>query len=199
MSAAASGIVGILLAAGRSTRFGGDKLLHPLADGSRLALASARNLRAGVSRMLAVVRPGSSELRQRFAAFGIETVICLNADEGMGASLACGVAATADAAGWVIALGDMPFIRPDTIAAVAAALARGAALAAPFYEGQRGHPVGIGAEFRDSLLKLCGDQGARAVLVSHPERLQRIDVDDRGILADVDLPPHLQAGPKLTS
>jgi molybdenum cofactor cytidylyltransferase len=188
---AESSIVGILLAAGTSSRFGSDKLLHPLADGVPMALASARNLVAGAGRMLAVVRPDAHELRRRLAEADIEWVICNRAEQGMGASLACGVAVSADAQGWVIALADMPFIRPATIRSVATALAQGAPLVAPFFRGRRGHPVGFSASVGDALLALSGEDGGRGVITANARRVQRIDCDDPGIVADVDLPTDL--------
>lgn len=183
--------VGILLAAGTSSRFGSDKLLHRLADGIPMALASARNLAAGAGRILVVVRPDSHELRRCLAGADIEWVICNRAEEGMGASLACGVAASREADGWVVALADMPYIRPATVRSVARALAQGAALAAPFFGGRRGHPVGFAVPLRDALLALAGDQGGREIVTANEARLQRIDCDDPGILADVDLPSDL--------
>ena len=104
----------------------------------------------------------------------------------MGASLACAVQATRDASGWVVALGDMPWIEPSTIARVAAAIADGATVAAPFYRGQRGHPVGFSAACFAALAALTGDEGARSVVDAHRDSLVRIDVDDAGTLCDID-------------
>ncbi len=178
--------VGILLAAGRSRRFGGDKLLHPLPDGTPMVLASASALRAVLPRIVAVVRADNPALTALLAAHRIETVVAAQADAGMGASLAAGVAATADASGWVIALGDMPFIQPHTVARVVNELQRGAPLAAPSYQGRRGHPVGFSAKYRDPLLELSGDEGARALLQRNAGELVLIDCGDRGVLKDID-------------
>ncbi len=178
--------VGILLAAGRSRRFGGDKLLHPLEDGLPLGLASANALRAVAPRTVAVVRADNEPLIALFTAHRIEIAVARDADAGMGASLAAGIAATAAARGWIVALGDMPFIRPQTIASVAERLRRGASLVAPAYQGRRGHPVGFSAAHRDALLKLSGDEGARAVLQQHAEELVLLDCGDPGVLADID-------------
>lgn len=191
-SAAGQGeIAGILLAAGASQRFGGDKLVHRLADGTPIALASALALRAAVPRMLAVVRSRDGELAQLFAAHGIETVTAEHAASGMGASLAAGIAATANASGWLIALADMPLVKTRTMIAIADALRAGAAIAAPRYRGQRGHPVGFAARFRDRLLALSGDEGARSVIKERAGEILLIDCDDAGVLADVDHPGDL--------
>jgi len=104
----------------------------------------------------------------------------------MGHSLACGVRARSSAAGWVIALADMPAVSPATIVAVRDALARGYPSAAPVHRGQRGHPVGFGRACRTELLALTGDAGARGVLAAHPPLL--IEVDDPGCLLDIDAP-----------
>lgn len=176
---------GILLAAGRSRRFGGDKLLHPVA-GAPMVLASAHALRAVLPRTVAVIRKDSAALAELLAANGIETAIAEDADNGMGASLAAGVAAAAAASGWVVALGDMPFVRPQTVALVADALVRGAGLAAPRYRGRRGHPVGFARSYRDCLLGLDGDRGARRLLRQCAGELVMLDCDDAGVLRDID-------------
>lgn len=182
------GIVGILLAAGQGSRFGSNKLCHPLADGTPVAVRSAMNLRDALGEVLAVVRPGDSVLRGYFDGAGIPYVLCPDAGQGMAATLACGIRETQGAMGWVIALGDMPYIRPPTIAAVAAAIAGGALLAAPFVVEERGHPVGFAAKLKDELLALEGDEGARRVIVAHKEQLRRVDCDDPGVVADIDVP-----------
>lgn len=177
-------IAGILLAAGGSSRFGEDKLLHPLRGGTPLAVAAARTLVAALPYSIAVVRPACPELARLLRACGLDVVVNSRAAEGMGTSLARGVAATADAAGWVVALGDMPWIATETIARVADALRGGASIVAPAYGGRRGHPVGFAARHRAELIALRGDRGARDVVVRHAAAL--VAVDDPGILQDVD-------------
>ncbi len=152
-------IVGILLAAGRGSRFGSDKLLHRLPDGTPMALAAARNLRPACERLIAVLRPGSDALAGLLAAEGCETVICQDADAGMGHSLAPGVRESADAAAWIVALADMPFILPSSHLSVAASLRAGASLAASEFHGRRGHPVGFAGQWLRSTIG--ADRGPR--------------------------------------
>lgn len=187
---------GLLLAAGVGHRFDPSgarlKLLEPAQTGvyagAPLAVAAARSMRHVMTEVHAVVRPANSPLQQRLhaliAAEGCRLVVCQEADQGMGASLACGVRATADAAGWIIALADMPAVRPSTIAAVLAAIDAGAVSAAPYFGGQRGHPVGFARACFADLAALQADQGARSILHAHPPK--HIDVDDPGCLYDVD-------------
>ncbi|SCZ53044.1 nucleotidyltransferase family protein [Thiohalomonas denitrificans] len=183
--------IGLLLAAGAGTRFGGRKLLAPLSDGTPLGIAAARHLRAAVADCIVVVGPAERTLTPLFRAEGLRVVECPDAAQGMGHSLACGVAASRFASGWIVALADMPWIAPDTIRTVAATLSAGAPLAAPIHHGRRGHPVGIAAEFRQELQQMSGDAGARHLLRRESARLVTIPCDDPGVLRDVDSPADL--------
>ena len=184
--APAAPIVGILLAAGSSSRFGSDKLLHPLADATPLGLAAARRLRPACDRVLAVVRPGSDRLADLLAAEGFELVVSADARLGMGHSLAAGVRAAADAAGWIIALADMPYIAPASYGHVATALRAGGSIVVPEYRGRRGHPVGFAHQWGEQLTALTGDEGARRIVTAFPEAIVRCETDDPGIVRDVD-------------
>jgi molybdenum cofactor cytidylyltransferase len=204
------GLTGILLAAGRGERFGGDKLLtlirpdaRPPADAPTdgrspgvarefIGVMACRNLLSALPRVVAVVRSDDAELAMALGATGVRVVRCASSDAGMGASLACGVRSTPDAAGWIVALGDMPWIETSTIARVVRAIADGATVAAPFYRGQRGHPVGFGATCFAALAALADDDGAKSVVAAHRDRLVRIDVEDAGTLTDVDRPADLE-------
>jgi molybdenum cofactor cytidylyltransferase len=185
MSGPGPRITGVLLAAGSGTRFGGHKLLAPLPDGTAVAVAAARHLIDALPDAVAVLRPGDEILASLLAAEGLRIVVNPNANGGMGTSLACGVAAV-EADGWVIVLADMPAIRPATIQAVAEALAAGASLAAPVYHGQRGHPIGFARRFHAALTALNGDRGGRDILARHSNELRLIEVDDPGVLVDID-------------
>ena len=191
------GPVGILLCAGFGRRFGGDKLLAPLADGTPVAVASARTLVAALGRAVAVLRPGQQALQSALAHTGIEVLVSAAAVDGMGAALAAAVQAHAQAPGWVVALGDMPCVAEATVRQVAAALAQDSALAAPFHQGSRGHPVGFGRQWGPELARLAGDEGARALLRQQADRLIPVAVDDPGCLLDVDTPQDLARLPRL--
>jgi len=190
----ASSATALLLAAGRGTRFDPagvqNKLLAPLPDGTPVACAAARALLATMSNVIAIVRPGAEALAHALNDAGCNVFFSTDAERGMGASLAAGVRATPDAEGWIVALADMPWIAPSTVEALARRIDAGASIVAPVFRGRRGHPVGFGAMHRAALSALDGDIGARRLLDTND--VASIEVDDAGILADIDTRADLQ-------
>lgn len=191
-------IVGILLAAGKGMRFdpsgAQNKLLQTTIDGDTVVVAAATALLAVLPRVTAVVRHAEDAVAMELAKLGCQVVACPDADQGMGASLVCALEQNQDAAGWLIALGDMPGVQTTTIAALASELRNqlrnGAAIVAPYYKGERGNPVGFGRQHLPELLTLGGDQGARSLLKAHP--LTKVEVNDPGIHYDIDTAADLQ-------
>ena len=187
-----SEITGILLAAGKGMRFDPtgvqNKLLQHIPSGEKVVVAAARTMLAVFPEVVAVVRD-EGEVSASLRALGCKVVVCDEADKGMGLSLACALRQTADASGWVIALGDMPYVQPATVAALRDALLRGADVAVPVRSGRRGNPVGFGSRLLPELLQVEGDQGARALLHAHP--WAAVEVDDTGIHHDIDSPADL--------
>jgi molybdenum cofactor cytidylyltransferase len=101
----------------------------------------------------------------------------------MGDSIAAAVRATADAGGWLVLPGDLPLIAPQSLRAVAAALAQ-ASVVLPMYRGERGHPVGFAARHGAALQALTGPEGAAAIV--RQGDVLRLDLDDAGIVTDID-------------
>jgi molybdenum cofactor cytidylyltransferase len=185
---------GILLAAGRGRRFDPaglqNKLLQYLPSGEPVALRAARQLARNPNDLLVVVHPDANSLRRLFESNGFMTTICVDADKGMGHSLAHGIRESADANGWIIALADMPQVHATTIAALDAAIKDGADIAVPVCQQRRGNPVAFSCKYRDALLQLQGDRGARHFLLGAD--VTEIAVDDTGIFFDIDAPRDLQ-------
>ncbi len=161
-----------------------------------IVLAAGRGERfaasGGTSHKLAAQLAGQTVLEHVLAAVrasGLSHHV-VHADAsrpGMGDSIAAGVRATADAAGWLILPGDLPLVRGDTLRAVARALGQHS-VAVPVYRGERGHPVGFSASCRDALLDLKGNQGAAPVLRACQaiNSVAFVDVDDIGVVTDID-------------
>jgi molybdenum cofactor cytidylyltransferase len=195
-------IAAIVLAAGASRRFGSGKLLHPVTlHGVTLPLAAHSLLPwlETFGHITVVVRPGAevfcSAIETALGAIrpaAIRWIVCADAAQGMAASLACGVSANRGAAGWLIGLADMPAVPSAAIAGVRNALLAGADLAAPSCDGRRGHPVGFASYYREELLVLQGDTGARRLLERDISNVVHIKIDNDGIFADIDIPSDLQ-------
>lgn len=188
----------LLLAAGLGTRFresagnaAAEKLLHVVETPSgyvSMGIAAASALQTAGLDVTVVVRP-KSPASFAFAANRFATIEAPDAHLGMGHSLAAGVAATGNNVGWLVALADMPYIRPHTIARVADALTQShdePCIVVPMHHEQRGHPIAFSHHFADALAQLTGDQGARSIIEAYPTTLRRLAVVDPGILQDID-------------
>lgn len=186
-------VVGVLLAAGTSSRFGtANKLLATVGrndGGEPIVRRAAATLSAStVDRTVAVL--GHEAERVRRALDGLDVAIVENDayERGQSTSVRAGVRAARerDAEAVVIALGDMPSVGVTTIDALVGAYHAGAgdALAAA-HEGQRGNPVLFDRPYFDALCAVSGDTGGRGILLES-ERAALVETDDPGVLRDVD-------------
>ena len=189
-------MIAILLAAGFSRRFGdANKLMHPLADGRAMALAAAQNLVAAIPNTFVMIRPENIELAALLTDAGLQVLTCAEPKQSMAESLSMAIRLASEISkptiGFLIALADMPYIRPETTAAVANELHAGANIVVPTYQQQRGHPVAFAAKYKDELQNLQGDEGARSLIKRYQSEVQLLECDDAGILADIDTPEDL--------
>jgi molybdenum cofactor cytidylyltransferase len=178
-------IAGLLLAAGRSTRFGADKLTATL-HGETVVRLSARAL-ASLDAVYVVVPPAADAMTQALSQLDVRFVINLVRDEGMASSIRAGVATfgpEVDAV--VIALGDQPLASPAVTLALRERWARGGASAVvPMYADGPGHPVLFDRACFPELVALHGDNGARGVLRALGDRCVGVPVEGDAP-ADVD-------------
>ncbi|GAB6390561.1 nucleotidyltransferase family protein [Stutzerimonas marianensis] len=190
----------LVLAAGQGSRYrersDEDKLLagHTPALDAMPILAMTLGALAGIGdRMLVVTREDNHPLRawleREAPAYGAQ-VLAIRSN-GLGHSLGQAVSSCATRRGWLVALADMPYVRRDTLERLAAAI-QPQRLVVPVHQGQRGHPRGIGADFGALLRVLSGERGAQALFDS-PSVIE-IEVDDPGVLQDVDRPEDRRPG-----
>ncbi|AMQ86419.1 MULTISPECIES: nucleotidyltransferase family protein [Pseudomonas] len=186
----------IVLAAGEGRRFrevagvDKDKLLADCTgrDGAVRSVVEQVlvNLPASLDKRVLVTTEARPQAMRMAQAYGCDIVSIEST--GMGDSIAAGVAACPDADGWLIVLGDMPFILPSSIERVVAAIAEDA-VSVPTLNGDYGHPVGFGRSFGAGLMALSGDRGARPLFKQG--RVVEVVVDDPGVLWDIDVPQAL--------
>lgn len=179
-------LAAIVLAAGSSKRFGGDKL-SALLGGAPLLHHAIRAARAAPVERVIVVARGGLAIGEWPGAPALETIAI--ASEALSASLKAGIAAASGMDGAFVFLGDMPRI-PDGIADKLAAALGDAYAAVPVCKGKSGHPVLLSARAFAGIAGLEGDAGAGRLLKSRGD-IAFVDCDDPGILLDVDRPEDL--------
>jgi molybdenum cofactor cytidylyltransferase len=176
-------IAGLVLAAGAGTRFGGCKQLAEL-DGRPLLEHALRAMaEAPLDRTIVVLGFGADQVLAKVDLHGAEPVLCERSEEGLSASLACGLERLGDAEAVVVTLGDQPRVSPEAIRRVLGARGGAPAVRAT-YGGRRGHPVLIERDLFPRLRDVTGDHGARALLLSVGTR--EVPCDDVGGGEDVD-------------
>lgn len=193
-------ITAIVLAAGQGRRFRAeagadqDKLLADCVglDGvTRPVIEQVLiNLPSAVADRWVVTSADRTEVIRLAEIYGCKVLLLRSA--GMGDSIAAGVAASASANGWLVVLGDMPFIQSSSIERVIEGLTEDG-VSVPLQGGQYGHPVGFGRAFGARLMALSGDCGAKALFAQ--AAVCEVVVEDPGVLWDVDLPQRLNFKP----
>jgi molybdenum cofactor cytidylyltransferase len=193
-SAASPAVHGVVLAAGTSSRYGESNKLLEQVDGEPLVGHAVESiLSAGPDGVTVVLGHDAARMEAALADHEVDLRTNDAFASGRSTSVATAVAAARerDADAVLIALGDMPFIRVESIETLLEAYARGAgdALAAA-YEGKRGNPVLFDERFFDALSAIDGDVGGREILQSDPDAVG-VETGDPGVLRDVDRPADL--------
>lgn len=191
-----SGVTGIILAAGLGQRFDPSgqqlKLLAKMDDGRTMVRRVCETALSVLDEVLIVCDVHEQILRQELDDLPISFVQAPAAIRGMGVSLKAGIQACSPQYGYVVLLADMPWLRPSSVAAVAQAVQDGAGIVRPVFNGQTGNPVGFGLAWRQPLLALSDEQGARALLQANKDQTLWVPLVDEGILRDVDTPGDLE-------
>ena len=187
-----SSVAALMLAAGYSRRFGGDKRRLVLDDGRSLLAASLALPCSMLEEVWLVLRPDESITELGLPA-SIKLVQHPLTAQGMGHSLAAGaecLLAESNADAVAIFLADMPSIHRDSLETLIAHSSANT-IVLPSYQGKRGHPVLFGRDFWPQLAMLAGDAGAKVVLQHNAEALHIVELNDPGVLQDIDTPADL--------
>jgi molybdenum cofactor cytidylyltransferase len=181
----------VILAAGGSTRMGEAKQLLRLGESTVLGQTLENVRRAGVAEIVLVLGSSAEAIRQQLPLStieGLKVVVNQAYERGMTSSLRQGLSALdphIDAA--LIVLADQPFIRPETLDRIVDGHRRShAQIVIPLYKGFRGNPVLLDRSVFPEVMVLDGDMGCRAIFGSHLEGIVKVEVEDVGILLDID-------------
>lgn len=191
----------LLLAAGQSRRFGSQKLMYPLKmDSQRESKPmlgwTIEGIRHVTDQLIVVADADQNDVVGFLLESDVSYVLNTRAAEGIGRSLATGIKQILDTwDGAMIALGDMPFIQPESYQTLLAASLPNA-IVVPEVElasGQikRGNPVVFGRDFFDELALLDEDKGGRDIIQNHQSSVISVRLKDSGLLQDIDQPDDL--------
>jgi CTP:molybdopterin cytidylyltransferase MocA len=186
----------ILPAAGASRRMGRPKLLLPFRGRPLVAAVVEALRRGGVETLVLVTSPGDEELRTWAREAGLTVAVNPDPERGMLSSIREGIAALGGAAELVrrgetllVSPADLPTLRAETVAMLIQRMAEtGAPLALPAYRGRRGHPLAIAPALIPEIDTLDPEVGLKQLRDRHQAELLEIEVEDAGVVQDVDTP-----------
>jgi molybdenum cofactor cytidylyltransferase len=184
-------IAGLILAAGESSRMGKDKALLTYQGQTFLESLVGRLRKAGIEHMAVVLGHHAEEIQRVVKLEGVEIVVNRDYRQGQTSSLQTGLreleGANPDAV--VFCPVDHPAFSAATVRKLIEAFERSHPPAAiPVFQGKRGHPVLIDRRMIKELLALPADRGANTVMHGHRDATAFVEVEDPGILLDVDDP-----------
>jgi molybdenum cofactor cytidylyltransferase len=189
----------IILAAGSSRRFGDDKRRTTLPSGQLLVEESIHKAASVIDEVMVVLRFGdkdfAQELQQRINNDDVTYYCAPDSAKGMGHSLANAMTQIKDWDAVMVFLGDMPFVQAETIESLLAEYEfrkdKVAPIVMPVLKGAKGHPVLFAKKYFEEIASIEGDAGAKVVIDAHRECVFEIEVEDPGVIRDIDTPEDL--------
>jgi molybdenum cofactor cytidylyltransferase len=181
----------LVMAAGRSSRMGANKLLMEDQGKPIVARVVEQALAADLAEVLVVTGHQEPEVRAALAGLPVRFAACPDYADGLSASLRCGInALPGDIDAALVLLGDMPRIGTALLRRMIAAFnpTEGRAIIVPSFQGKRGNPVLWDRRFFGEMTNLAGDVGARHLIGEHAELVTEIEAEDAGIFLDIDTP-----------
>jgi len=187
----AASVGAVVLAAGKSSRMGENKLLLDVEGKPLICHVVDRALTLDLSEVIVVLGHQAEKVRLALAGRPVRFVMAEDYETGMSASLKAGIAAlspTSTAA--FVLLGDMPLVSPTLLRRMLAAYnpVEGRSIVLPVHAGKRGNPVLWDRRYFADMQNLAGDVGARHLIGEYATDVVEIAAEDAGIFSDIDTP-----------
>jgi molybdenum cofactor cytidylyltransferase len=188
-------IAALVLAAGRSTRMGANKLIEDVAGRPMVRHVVEAALASNVANVRVVTGNKPAEVQHALA--GLEVTYTHNPDfaDGLSTSLAAGTRTLeGDLDGVIVLLGDMPLVSTKLINDLVAAFdpTENRAICVPVHNGKRGNPILWAARFFPDLTRIMGDTGAKHLIGENTEWIAEVEAGDGAIFRDIDTPEALE-------
>jgi molybdenum cofactor cytidylyltransferase len=187
-------ISAVVLSAGASSRMGSPKALLPVGGRPAVEVVCATLAAGGADEVVVVVGRHAAEIRAGAALDGVRVVDNPRWETGRTSSVQTGLAAISPAASWtLLALVDMPLVRPATVGRIVAARTKGVDVVVPTFRGRRGHPILLRQTLFPRIAALGPDEPLHAVV--RAARGVEVPVDDEGVVVDFDEPGDVRSSP----
>ena len=179
----------MILAAGESKRMGKPKLLLPFGEKTMIETVIDRVIQSKVEKILVVLGSNREKIEKKIGNLPLEIAVNPDFKEGMLSSVQRGLEALPEEAQAVLVfLGDQPSIPSEVIDSVIDAFRKtGKGIVLPVYKGERGHPVLIDMKYRHEVENLNPEVGLRELVYGQPDDILEVEVDDAGILRDINV------------
>jgi molybdenum cofactor cytidylyltransferase len=182
-------VAAILLAAGQGSRMGGGKLLLPIGDATVVERAAKSLIDVPVADLIVVVGTYGLAIKRQLSDFPARFVFNPDPSSEMAESIRCGlkIVDPASVEAFLVLPADMPLVSPETIRfLVDSLLASEKSIAVPVFQGRRGHPVVFRSSLYETVLNFRSPQGIRPLVHGDPSKVLLVEVDDEGVIADLD-------------
>lgn len=178
----------IILAAGYSTRMGTQKLLLSYNDSTMIETVIDNVLNSKIDKVMVVLGADSEEIAKAIGNKPVEVSRNQQPEKGMLSSVMCGFKALPDSANAALVyLGDQPNIPPSITNTIIEAYNEDLyGIVIPVHNHRRGHPLLVDLKYRRDIFKLDLEKGLRSLMHLFPEDVLEVDVDEAGILLDID-------------
>jgi molybdenum cofactor cytidylyltransferase len=180
----------IILAAGSSKRMGSQKLLLPFGNSTMIETVIDHVLQSNVDSIVVVLGADHEKVRKIIDPLSVEVCLNENHESGMLSSVVCGFNALPDDTGTALVfLGDQPAISPAVTNAVIEAYNESLhGIVIPVHDHRRGHPLLVDYKYKREIERLDLEQGLRSLMHHFPQDVLEVDVNEPGILTDIDTP-----------
>lgn len=191
----------IMLAAGNSRRFGGNKLLYEI-DGIPMYSHVLQQLEKSMFHVCSEHRMKNNNdkiecnitvvtqyeaIAEAAAAKGMQVLYNPHPEHGISSSVQIGLNANLDADAVLFTVSDQPWLTDRTILALIHVLLNSdRGIACVSYQGKQGNPCIFSRKYYDELLALEGDKGGKKVIMKHLDDTQICEVQDARELEDID-------------
>ena len=175
----------ILLAAGNSTRFKGNKLLEVVNEKPMYMNVIEKVLKLKFNKIILVTQ--YKEIKDALIDYPVQIVMNNNSELGISHSIKLGINTDLEADAYMFMVCDQPFISLESIKALIDSFTKSnRGMACVEYDGKLGNPTIFSAKYKEELLNLKGDVGGKAVMKKHLEDLEIVEINNETELMDID-------------